>query len=45
MAIFESTIFENLSGTVGNVTSYKLKDKKWQERKFSPGKTRRLFNN
>lgn len=27
MAIFESTIFENLSGTVGNVTSYKLKDK------------------
>ncbi|MFR4037927.1 MAG: hypothetical protein ACLTZT_09120 [Butyricimonas faecalis] len=27
MAIFESTIFENLSGTVGNVTSYKLKGK------------------
>jgi len=27
MAIFESTIFENLSGTVGNMTSYKLNDK------------------
>ena len=46
MAIFESTIFENLSGTVGNVTSYKLKDKQVARAKiFSRKDAKTLLNN